>query len=112
MGTHPIFESDFDCLTDLNFRKSTMEDTLLTWQYDWIIIVGFIVAFLLAISVGANDVANPFGTSVGSGALSLLQCFVLATLMETLGAMTMGGAVSDMIWKKIVNIEIFNQTGN
>lgn len=49
-----------------------MEDTL-AWQYDWIIIVGFIVAFLLAISVGANDVANPFGTSVGSGALTLLQ---------------------------------------
>ena len=49
-----------------------MEDTL-AWQYDWIIIVGFIVAFLLAVSVGANDVANPFGTSVGSGALTLLQ---------------------------------------
>lgn len=82
------------------------------WNYDWIVIVGFLVAFLLAISVGANDVANPFGTSVGSGALTLLQCFVLATLMETLGAMTMGGAVSDTIRKKIVNIEIFNQTGN
>ena len=53
-----------------------MEDTL-AWQYDWIIIVGFIVAFLLAISVGANDVANPFGTSVGSGALTLLQVNLL-----------------------------------
>lgn len=84
-----------------------MEDTL-AWEYDWIIIVGFIVAFLLAISVGANDVANPFGTSVGSGALTLLQCFVLATLMETLGAMTMGGAVSDTIRKKIVDVEKFN----
>jgi len=78
------------------------------WSYDWIVIVGFFIAFLLAISVGANDVANPFGTSVGSGALTLLQCFVLATLMETLGAMTMGGAVSDTIRKKIVNIEEFD----
>jgi hypothetical protein len=43
------------------------------WNLQWITIVGFIVAFLLAISVGANDVANPFGTSVGSGALTLLQ---------------------------------------
>ena len=43
------------------------------WHYDWIVIVGFFIAFLLAISVGANDVANPFGTSVGSGALTLLQ---------------------------------------
>jgi len=66
-----IVENKKDYL-DKNFRKSTMEDTL-AWQYDWIIIVGFIVAFLLAISVGANDVANPFGTSVGSGALTLLQ---------------------------------------
>ena len=42
-------------------------------EYQWIVIVAFVVAFLLAISVGANDVANPFGTSVGSGALTLLQ---------------------------------------
>lgn len=79
-------------------------------EYQWIVIVAFVVAFLLAISVGANDVANPFGTSVGSGALTLLQCFVLATLMETLGALTMGGAVSDTIRKKIVNIESYNET--
>lgn len=36
-------------------------------DYLWILIVGFIIAFFLAFSVGANDVANPFGTSVGSG---------------------------------------------
>ena len=36
-------------------------------------VLGFIIAFFLAFSVGANDVANPFGTSVGSGALTLLQ---------------------------------------
>jgi sodium-dependent phosphate transporter len=35
---------------------------------------------------------------------------MLATIMETLGAMTMGGAVSDTIRKKIVNIDTFNQT--
>ena len=50
-------------------REIMIED----WHYDWIVIVGFFIAFLLAISVGANDVANPFGTSVGSGALTLLQ---------------------------------------
>jgi len=43
---------------------------------------------------------------------NILQCFVLATLMETLGAMTMGGAVSDTIRKKIVNIQIFNETNS
>lgn len=87
-----------------------MDEIAAEWNLQWVLVVGFIVAFLLAISVGANDVANPFGTSVGSGALTLLQCFVLATFMETLGAMTMGGAVSDTIRKKIVNIDSFNQT--
>ena len=46
-------------------------------DYMWVLIVGFIIAFFLAFSVGANDVANPFGTSVGSGALTLLQGRVL-----------------------------------
>merc|ERR1711973_309822 len=27
MGTHPIFESDFDCLTETGFEKLTMSDT-------------------------------------------------------------------------------------
>ena len=50
-----------------------MDEIVADWNLQWVLIVGFIVAFLLAISVGANDVANPFGTSVGSGALTLLQ---------------------------------------
>lgn len=87
-----------------------MLEDVTAWEHQWIVIVAFFVAFLLAVSVGANDVANPFGTSVGSGALTLLQCFVLATLMETLGAITMGGAVSDTIRKKIVNVDSYNET--
>lgn len=50
-----------------------MDEIAAEWNLQWVLVVGFIVAFLLAISVGANDVANPFGTSVGSGALTLLQ---------------------------------------
>ena len=50
-----------------------MDEIVGEWSYQWVLVVGFIVAFLLAVSVGANDVANPFGTSVGSGALTLLQ---------------------------------------
>ena len=57
--------------------------------------------------VGANDVANPFGTSVGSGALTLLQVCICATFMETLGAMTLGGAVSGTIGKGLVNSTLY-----
>lgn len=56
----------------------------------WIVVIGFIVAFFLAFGVGANDVANSFGTSVGSGVLTLRQACILATVFEMLGALLMG----------------------
>jgi len=37
----------------------------------WIVIVGGFIAFFVAFGIGANDVANAFATSVGSGALSI-----------------------------------------
>lgn len=56
----------------------------------WIVVISFIVAFFLAFGVGANDVANSFGTSVGSGVLTLRQACILATVFEMLGALLMG----------------------
>ena len=46
----------------------------------WILIVGFIIAFVLAFAVGANDVANSFGTTVGSGTLTLKQVTKIVVL--------------------------------
>lgn len=54
------------------------------------VIAGFIISFILAFGVGANDVANSFGTSVGSGVLTLRRACLLATVFEVLGAILIG----------------------
>lgn len=54
------------------------------------VVAGFVLSFVLAFGVGANDVANSFGTSVGSGVLTLRKACVLATVFETLGAILIG----------------------
>ena len=40
-------------------------------QFEWIVALGGIFAFCAAYGIGANDVANAFATSVGSGALKI-----------------------------------------
>ncbi|KAI3379746.1 hypothetical protein SNEBB_009740, partial [Seison nebaliae] len=52
----------------------------------WILVTGFIAAFLVAFGIGANDVANSFGTSVGSRVLTMGQACVLASIFELSGA--------------------------
>ena len=54
------------------------------------VIVGFLVAFVLAFGLGANDVANTFGISVGSKVLTVRQACFLGTIFELLGAILVG----------------------
>jgi PiT family inorganic phosphate transporter len=61
-----------------------------------------IFGFFMAWGVGANDVANAMGTSVGSRALTLKQAILIAILFEFAGAYLAGGAVTDTIRKGII----------
>ncbi|XP_008947871.1 PREDICTED: sodium-dependent phosphate transporter 1, partial [Merops nubicus] len=70
----------------------------------------FIIAFVLAFSVGANDVANSFGTAVGSGVVTLRQACILASVFETVGSVLLGAKVSETIRKGLIDVEMYNST--
>ncbi len=81
-------------------RENAMEPTT-------IIILGLalLVCAYMAWNIGANDVANAMGTSVGSRALTLKQAVIIAAIFEFCGAFFAGDAVTDTIRKGILNVD-------
>ena len=63
--------------------------------------------FFMAWGVGANDVANAMGTSVGSKALTIKQAILIAMVFEFAGAYLAGGEVTSTIRKGIVDTDVF-----
>jgi PiT family inorganic phosphate transporter len=53
--------------------------------------------------IGANDVANAMGTSVGSGAITVMQAIVIAAVFEFAGAFVAGGTVTATIRSGIID---------
>ncbi|KAL7668389.1 hypothetical protein ACOME3_009091 [Neoechinorhynchus agilis] len=76
---------------------------LMLVELTWVLVVAVVTSVVLAASLGANDVGNFFGTSVGANVLSIRKAFLLAAISEILGSVLLGEKVSDTIWKKIVN---------
>ena len=69
--------------------------------------IGFaaVVAFLMAWGIGANDVSNAMGTSVGTKTLTVRQAIVIAIIFEFLGAYLAGGEVVSTIKDGILSPE-------
>ena len=66
-----------------------------------------ILAFYLAWNLGANDVANAMGTSVGSKAVTLKQALIIAGILEFTGAVLFGHEVSATLATEVANPELF-----
>lgn len=64
----------------------------------------------MAWGVGANDVANAMGTSVGSGALTIKQAILVAAIFEFTGAFLAGGQVTSTIRSGIVDPALLSET--
>ena len=67
------------------------------------IILACLFGFFMAWGVGANDVANAMGTSVGSRAITVKKAIVIAAIFEFSGAFLAGGHVTGTIRKGIID---------
>ncbi|KAK1939448.1 putative phosphate transporter [Babesia divergens] len=73
----------------------------------WVVVTSGIVCAVMAMAIGANDVANAFSTSVGSGSLKLRTAVSIAFVFEIVGALFLGGSVTDSIRSKVLNFDAF-----
>lgn len=67
-------------------------------------LVSVFLGIFMAFNIGGNDVANSFGTSVGSGTLSIAQALCIAAVFEASGAVIAGGEVTSTIRSGIIDL--------
>lgn len=71
----------------------------------WLAIV---FGFTMACGIGANDVSNAMGTSVGSKAITIRQAIIIASIFEFLGALFVGSEVTTTIRENLINPNLFD----
>jgi PiT family inorganic phosphate transporter len=74
--------------------------------------IGGGLALYMAWAIGANDVANAMGTSVGSGALTIRRAIIVAGLLEFSGAFLAGGHVTNTVRKGMLDMDLVAQHGD
>jgi len=70
--------------------------------------LGGALALYMAWAIGANDVANAMGTSVGSGTLTIVGAIVVAGIFEFTGALLAGGHVTKTVRKGMLDMSMVN----
>lgn len=70
-------------------------------------ILVLVIGFYMSWNIGANDVSNAMGTSVGSGALTLRRAVILAAILEFSGAFFVGGNVSETMQRGLIDTDMF-----
>ncbi len=63
------------------------------------------VSFYMAFNIGANDLANAMGTSVGSKALTVKQAVIWAAVLNFFGAVLVGSRVTETVRKDIIDLD-------
>ena len=70
-------------------------------------ILVLVIGFYMAWNIGANDVSNAMGTSVGSGALTLRRAVLVAAVLEFSGAFFAGNNVSETMQRGLIDTQLF-----
>ncbi|PSC75854.1 sodium phosphate symporter [Micractinium conductrix] len=76
-------------------------------EFTWIFVCSIFLAIFVAYGIGANDVANAFGSSVGAKALTMKQALVIAAICEFGGAVLLGAGVTNTIRGSIANLDYY-----
>jgi inorganic phosphate transporter, PiT family len=77
-------------------------------QVPTVIWIAGAISLYMAWSIGANDVANAMGTSVGSGALTIWAAILVAGIFEFSGAFLAGGHVTDTVRKGMLDMSLMS----
>jgi len=85
-------------------------ESILVQHATLFIALAAIFGLFMAWGIGANDVANAMGTSVGSGALTFKQAVMIAAVFELAGAILAGGEVTKTIRKGIIDVSSLGDT--
>lgn len=72
----------------------------------YLVVIAALIAAYMALSIGANDVANNMGPAVGSRALTMGSALAIAAVCEASGALIAGGDVVKTISRDLLRPDI------